>query len=396
MNHVLKYDTEYSPIYLMNSVIFGGETNKTNFIENMKYIRKGTYMTPRKRVEAILYGDQPDKVPFTIYECMVPQDDLGQQLRDEGMCVVERGHPVVHTRTPNVTYQSNTYIEEGITYYRSDIHTPDGDLYSVSRPLGITSWTVEKLFKRPEDYRPLLFLIQDEDYEPCYESFAKADAELGEGAILRSSVGLTPLHQIMISWMGVEAFSVEWSERQDEVLKLYDALVEQRRKLYPLVAKSPVSHLNYGGNETGHVMGRERFEKYVIPCYNEAAEIMHKHGKLIGAHLDGNNKVWADLVANSGLDYIEAFTPAPDCDMTLKEAMEIWHDKVLWINFTSSVHVRSDEEVEKETLKLLKESAPGDRLIIGITEDIPADRWQGSLTAISRTINKYGHVPITL
>jgi len=351
-------------------------------------------MTPKKRVEAVLLHDVPDKVPFTIYECMVPQGALGQQLRDEGMCVVERGHPVVHTRTPNVTSRSQTYAVDGITYSRTDTHTPKGDLYTISRPAGFTSWEIEKIFKTPEDYKPLLFMIEDEEYEPCYESFSKAEAELGEGAILRSSVGLTPLHQIMISWMGVETFSIEWAERRDEILKLYDALVEQRRRLYPLVAKSPVLHLNYGGNETGDVMGRERFEKYVIPCYNEAAEIMHRHGKLIGAHLDGNNRVWADLVAASGLDYIEAFTPAPDCDMTLKEALDAWPDKIMWINFPSSVHLRSDEGVESVTLDLLRQSAPGNRLIIGITEDIPPHRWQGSLTAISRTINHYGRLPI--
>jgi hypothetical protein len=237
-------------------------------------------------------------------------------------------------------------------------------------------------------------MVQDREYEPCYESFSKADAEAGEGVILRSSVGLTPLHEIMISWMGVETFAIEWAERRDEILKLYDAMMDQKRKLYPLVAKSPVLHLNYGGNETGDVMGRERFEKYVIPCYAEACEIMHKHGKFIGAHLDGDNKVWADLVAASGLDYIEAFTPAPDCDMALKEAMEVWPDKVLWINFTSSAHLLPDEGVEGETIKLLKESAPGDRLLIGITEDIPPHRQHGSLLAISRTIHKHGRLPI--
>ncbi len=351
-------------------------------------------MTPRKRVEAVLYGDQADRVPFTIYECMVPEGDVGQQLRDEGMCIVDRGHPVVHTRTPNVTSRSETYTEEGVTYSRTDIHTPVGDLYSISRPAGFTSWHIKRLFQRPEDYKPLLFMIQDTEYEPCYESFSKADAEAGEGVILRSSVGGTPLHEIMISWMGVQTFAIEWADRRDEILKLYDAMVERKRKLYPLVAKSPVLHLNYGGNETGQVMGRERFEKYVIPCYEEACEIMHKHGKFIGAHLDGNNKVWADLVAASGLDYVEAFTPAPDCDMTLKEALEAWPDKILWINFTSSAHLRSDEGVEAETLKLLKESAPGDRLIIGITEDIPAHRQHGSLLAISRTINEHGQLPI--
>lgn len=351
-------------------------------------------MTPRKRVEAILRGDRPDRVPFTIYECMVPPGAAGEQLRNEGMCIVDRGHPVIRGRTPNVTSESKSYTEGGVTYSRTDIHTPAGDLHSISRPAGFTSWHVKRLFTQPEDYKPLLFMTQDTEYEPCYDVFSKAEAEAGDNVILRSSVGGTPLHQIMISWMGVETFAIEWAERRDEVLKLYDALVEQRRKHYILVAKSPVLHLNYGGNETGSVMGRERFEKYVIPNYKEAAEIMHKHGKLIGAHLDGDNKVWADLVAESDLDYIEAFTPAPDCDMSLKEAMDAWPDKVIWINFTSSVHLQPDEGVEAETRKLLKESAPGDRLIIGITEDVPPQRNHESLLAISRAINKYGKLPI--
>ena len=87
-------------------------------------------MTPRKRVEAVLYGDQADRVPFTIYECMVPDGEVGQQLRDEGLCIVDRQHPVVHTHTPNVTSQSQSYTEEGVTYSRTDIHTPVGDLYT--------------------------------------------------------------------------------------------------------------------------------------------------------------------------------------------------------------------------------------------------------------------------
>ncbi len=132
-------------------------------------------MTPRKRVEAVLYGESPDRVPFTIYECMVPQGDVGQQLRSEGMCTVNRGHPVVRTRTPNVTSRSQTYTAEGITYSRTDIHTPVGDLYSVNRPAGFTSWRIEKLFKTPEDYKPLRFMAQDTEYEPCYESFSKRE-----------------------------------------------------------------------------------------------------------------------------------------------------------------------------------------------------------------------------
>lgn len=351
-------------------------------------------MTPRRRVEAILRGEPADKVPFTIYESMLPQCTVERRLRNQGLCIVNRRYPVVRTRTPRVTRETRPVTRDGVACTRTEIRTPVGELSCVCQPAGFTSWQVEKLFKSPEDYRPLLFWVQDTEYEPCYEEFAKAEAELGEDVILRPSLGLTPLHQIMIAWMGVETFAVEWHQRRDEVLKLYEALAAKRRELYPLVAKSPAMHANYGGNETGEVMGRERFEKYVLPNYQEAAEVFHRHGTLLGAHLDGNNRVWADVIARSALDYVEAFTPAPDCDMTLREALEAWPGKVLWINFTSSVHLQPDEAVESHTRQLLQEAAPGDRLLVGITEDIPAHRWQRSLQAISRGIEKYGRLPI--
>ena len=54
-----------------------------------------------------------------------------------------------------------------------------------------------------------------------------------------------------------------------------------------------------------------------------------------------------DAIAATDLDYIEAFTPAPDTDMTLAEARKAWPDKVLWLNYPSSLHLKSDARVEQ-------------------------------------------------
>jgi hypothetical protein len=345
-------------------------------------------MTPRQRVEAVLRGEVPDKVPFTIYESKLPQCAVERQLRNEGLCIVNRRYPVVRTHTPNVCSESFPYTENGVSYVRRVIHTPVGDLFTIDRPAGFTTWHLAKLFQKPEDYKALLFMVKDQQFEPDYAAFARAQEMLGEDLILRAAIGLTPLHQIMISWMGIETFAVEWAERRDEIDRLYEAMVENHRKIYPIVAQSPALHANYGGNETGDVMGRPRFARYVIPLYDEAAEVFHQHGKRVGAHLDGNNKVWADLVADSGLDYVEAFTPAPDTNMTLAEALEVWRGKVLWINFPSSVHVSPIEEIEATARQILQDAAGEHRLIIGITEDVPEERWQGNLLAISRAINR--------
>jgi len=347
-------------------------------------------MTPKKRVEKVLLGEKPDRIPFTIYQNMLPQCSVERKLRNDGLCTVNR-KSLVKVQTPNVSCRTINYTESSINYTKTIIQTPVGELYSINRKTDstddFTSWNISKLFKSPEDYKKLLFIIKDTQFEPYYEDFLKAEKELGEDAILRGGISTTPLHEIMISWMGIETFAVEWAERRDEIEKIYRAKAEKLRELYPIIAESPAFHFNFGGNETGDVMGRQRFEKYVIPLYYEAAEILHKKGKLIGAHLDGNNKVWADLVASSPLDFIEAFTPFPDTDMKFTEALEIWKGKVLWINFTSSLHLAPVEEIKKATYRFIEEAKPDYPLIIGITEEIPRDRWQKNLLAISEAIN---------
>lgn len=346
-------------------------------------------MTPRQRVETALRGGHSDRVPFTMYESMVPQCASERELRNRGLCIVNR-LSVHETRLPNVKVTRHVYWEDVREMTRTMYETPKGTLSTLTQAADFTSWRHELLFKKPEDYKAILFLIQDEVYEPAYEEAARAEADLGGDFMCRAGFGLEPLQAIISgNIMDTVTFSIEWMERRDEVLKLYNALVDNRRRLYPIVAQSPLSHANYGGNVVPEIIGLENFERYYVPHYNEAAEIMHKHGKLIGCHFDANCRELADAIAGTSLDYIEAFTPAPDTDMTLAEAREAWPGKVLWPNFTSSMHLVSDFEVEQTTYDLLDQAGTVDGLIMAITENIPSHRWQNSCRAIMDGLDRH-------
>ena len=83
----------------------------------------------------------------------------------------------------------------------------------------------------------LLFMLKDTNYEPCYESYLKQEQALGDDIILRVGLELEPLQALITgNIMGPEQFCIEWMENRDEVLKLYQANVENHRRLYPLVA----------------------------------------------------------------------------------------------------------------------------------------------------------------
>lgn len=346
-------------------------------------------MTPRQRVERALRGGHTDRVPFTVYECMLPQCAGERALRNRGLCIVNR-LPVFHTHRPNVRTTAQTWWDHGRRFTRTAHETAGGLLSTLSEDGGFTAWRHELLLKRPEDYAAIRCYLRDEAYTPAYAEFAAAQAAFGEDAIFRASFGLEPLQELVSGGiMTMEQFCEEWMERRDEVLALYAILVENRRKIYELVAQSPAGHANYGGNVTPEIIGSRVFEEYYVPHYHEAAEIMHRHGKLIGCHFDANNRLIAPAIAGLPLDYIEAFTPSPDTDMTLAEARAAWPGKVLWINFPSSVHLRPDAEVARTAVDLLNQAGPIDGLLVGITEDMPPDRWQDSCRAIMDGLDRH-------
>jgi len=347
-------------------------------------------MSPRERVLAALRGGHADRVPFTVYECMMPQCAAEREMRRRGLCIVQRNFSVFKVHRPNVRTTRHVYWEGERKFVRTTWETPAGTLTALEQAATFTSWALECPFKTPDDFKALLFLIQDERYEPTYAEFARAERAFGEDAIFRAQIGLEPM-QMLVSGglLGMEDFGIQWMDHRDEMMKLYHAVAENRRKLYPIVAASPALHANYGGNVVPEVIGLENFEKYYVPHYNEAAEVMHRHGKLIGCHFDADCRMLSKAIAGTGLDYVEAFTPSPTTDMTLGEARQAWPDKTLWLNFPSQVHLASDAEVERTTVEMLNELSSVDGVIMGITEDMPEDRWQGSCRAIMDGLERH-------
>jgi len=249
---------------------------------------------------------------------------------------------------------------------------------------------MEYMFKSPDDYKKLEFWVKDRiiTENTNYAEALKIDRE-EQDIVVRNDIGLEPLQEI-IRTMGTNEFCIEWMDNRDEILKLYDIICEQRRKAYEIVANSPFRFSNYGGNVTPVIIGREGFEKYYMPVYEEACEVFHKHGKKIGCHLDADNTVITDLVAQTNLDYIEAYDAG--VGPSLEEASNIWPDKVIWLNWPSGWQYHSYEEIIADTKMLIDTMKDKQKLIMGVTEDIPNTIQERNLNAILDAVDLYGGI----
>lgn len=97
--------------------------------------------------------------------------------------------------------------------------------------------------------------------------------------------------------------------------------------------------------------------------------------------------IYRGLGCSARLYYIEALAPPPTCDVPVAQAHQWWPDKALWINFPSSVHLESADRIRAVTRQILAEARSVRRFLLGITEDVPADRWPVSFRIILDEVN---------
>jgi hypothetical protein len=350
-------------------------------------------MKPRERVLAALAGEMPDRVPFVIWNNKLPGEPVNRGLLECEACIVNKS-TVYQAGTPDIEVETEQLAEiDGLPRRRKVFHTPAGDLTTEERIVPGSIWLEKMPFTGPDDYEPLEAFIRGKVYRPCHDKFVADDTMYGGQALARPETIYTPIQDLICKYMGVEVFCIEWADRRDQLLKLCETIAEDRRKRLELVAASPANYVIIEGNVITEVTGPQRFEEYHIPYIEEACQLLHDNGKYAGAHFDANNKLLADVIAKTSLDLVESFTPPPDCNLPLAEARRLWPEKTIQINFPSSVHLNGPEAVEQAAAEILKEASPGNRFIVGVSEDI-SEGGVNTLVPLARAVYEHGRTPI--
>ena len=352
-------------------------------------------MSVRERVKSVLHGKMPDRVPFTVYAGDIPIGESERKLRNAGLGLYKRV-AIYKTCGHEVKVCTEEWLEAGRKFIRRSMHTPVGKVDEIWRAGGGFGSKLRSQFyiKKPEDYKVIEFMVRNTSYTPDYETFLEIEKDMGDDGYVAGNLPYTPMQSMIIELMGPEQFAIDFYEHPDLVNSLYEAMVEEHRKLYLLAAESPAEVIWYGDNITSDIIGLERFEKYCVNCYNELASHLHQRGKLLAVHMDGRLNHLKHAIADSDVDIVEAFTPPPEGDLTIGEARKLWKGKILWINFPTSFHLKDREQIKAYTLEILHQAAPGDRFLISNTENLTPGYWPGFMDTVSKVIDENGKLPL--
>ncbi len=350
-------------------------------------------MTKRQRMLAATRGEKADKLPWhCTYRYWTP-GEIERECRNSCMGI--------QWERPSSSFKLNgTRVVEEVDRsnpleFRRTYNTPEGSISLVEKRLpgtgmarGIRGWTggiayqTDRAIKKPEDYKVLKYIFENTEFEADYFGIEQAQEWLGEdGIVIDMMRGQgydylmhSPMQTLMIEWIGAEGgrFFIQYAKYKDLIEDLYKTICKAFIPMYEIAAKSPAEVVWYPDNVDEVLVNPQLFEKYFVPAYKEAGEIIHKGGKLFAAHFDGRMANLKDLLAQTPLDIIEAFTPPPMGNLHPKDAFEAWPDKVLWMGMPGTVYEMGEQGVKEFMLYLLenvREGSQGYRCMLNLSTE---------------------------
>jgi len=349
----------------------------------------------KERMLAVIRGEKIDRVPFVQYYNMVnPNEDAWNLIgrNNLGLLKWTQVHQFI---TPDCVSEKIKFERNGIKGVRHIIHTPVGSIFEeVFYEKIIGGGSIKKHFiKEKKDYEVFLFYLKNIIVKENLDSFTNDLKLLGDDGLPHISLGRTSYQQLWIQWILIDDLCqslIDFPDLMEEVIRTMNHI---HRKIFLIVRnvakRYNIPYVIFPDNITSPMIGEKYFRKYCVPVYNECAEILEGTGTLIGVHMDGDLKALWNAIGQSKVRVIDSLSVLPDNDTDVKTAISIWPETRLLINFPSSVHLKSSDEIYQKAMEILQGGGKTGRIWIQISENMPPGAWKKSYPAIVKAINDF-------
>ena len=148
--------------------------------------------------------------------------------------------------------------------------------------------------------------------------------------------------------------------------------------------------MDFPDNLTSPIIGEAHFRQHCVPLYDELAQMLADRGVPVFVHMDGDLKPLWGAIGDSGVRGLDSLSPPPDNDTSAGDAVSLWPEMRAFVNYPSSVHLKSPKEVYAKTGEILEQAGHTGRLQIQISENVPPGMWKVSFPEIVRAIRDFG------
>lgn len=284
----------------------------------------------------------------------------------------------------------------GVTH--AEFITPLGKLTTQNRLLpnmiaaGTIPYMEDHILKEEHDYRKLEFILIHSEFIPRFESIKEKQNEMGEIGFVVPMLNRSPFQQLLLNLMGEIPLFYMLRDSPGHIEKIMAFLDERFREDIRNLAGLDWPYVEFDDNLDGVMTNPRLFEKYCLPYYNAYTDLLHGQGKKVGSHTDGNIKPLLGLLAESGLDVCESFTPFPGTECTFEEALGAWRDKgpIIWGGIPSPLlEERTNEEKFQQYTKQILGMLDGHPIILGVGDMVMGNNLIERVRYIAQRVEKH-------
>lgn len=272
------------------------------------------------------------------------------------------------------------------------IHTPAGR--QTARRRQVPELRKSRWLKWPvateEELKVAAWRAEHASWEFDPAAFERVRAEWGDLGAPTMFMPRVNVQDLYINTMGVEAGIYALLDWPGAVEAYFRALDECHDRLIDVINASPVEIINFGDNVHCGTLPPDIFRRHVLPAYQRRCRRLHRGGKFVHAHWDGDVKALLPFARQTGLDGIEAITPQPQGDVTLEEVRQALGEDMFLLDgipavyFDATFPPSAAEDCARRVIELF---AP--RLVLGISDEISSTGDLERVRAVGRIVEEY-------
>jgi hypothetical protein len=341
--------------------------------------RLGPWYTEKKFYGEALPQPYEGKSVPDIYRALGCSDRLYESFNP---CFREVEPPEVH--------HISTYLGDGRIQHA--IVTPVGTQIEITRSVR-NSWYVmheKREIASEDDLRVATWREEHTTWEWEQAHFERSRDDVGDLGAPTVTMPRMNVQELCINRMGRESAIFAIHDWPKSVEAFFKAREENHERLIDVINVSPIEIISFAENVHSATLSPDLFEKYHLPACRRRCDLLHAGGKFVSAHWDGSCGPLLPLVRRTGLDALEAITPAPQGDTSIEDIRRHLGDDMFLMDgipaifFDASCPVQTLVDYARHVIELF---AP--RLILGISDEMSATGEIERVRIVGELVEEY-------
>ncbi len=288
---------------------------------------------------------------------------------------------------------------------QTDIETSAGKVFTHLRltqemaGAGISLPFVESYaIRSADDFEAVAQVFEHLEIVPTPESYAAFKTRVGDRgiAVARGPIAASPVHLILHELVAMDQFFYLYMDERAAMYQLAERMEPFFDALLDALVDSDAEVVFWGANYDQDLTWPPFFKAEIAPWLKKVGDRLHAAGKFLLTHTDGENRDLLDQYPPCGFDVAESVCPHPMTQCTLHEIRDgMGPSTTIWGGIPSVALL--DQSMDDATFEayldgVFEDLGTGERLIFGVSDNVPPDANLDRLERITERIEDFGEV----